>query len=412
VTAQLPANHCVETYLMFANPFSAPRVRRRLRQALLANDWSKGPTPPHHAIVRAPGPDPIHLLLLGGGIATGYGTASHEVALAGHLARQIAQTSRRGVDMQVCVAPRLTISEASRLAGDTAANQYDAVILAIGVQDAIDGADPQWWATQTESLIGHFTRPASPGRVFVITVPPVTALLRFPRLSRNYVNHAVRLLNEQLDLLSTGRDDIVILPFDPDVAGTRGRQRGSDTYRSWATMIASPIVENFLPGALTEFAPVSEATRSEAVSALDIIDTAAEESYDEIVQLARRRFDAAIAIIGFMDVDREWFKAASGTDVTSHPRSDTFCDWTIRGRTPLMVPNAMTDDRFKTLRLVTDGGIRSYAGHPVLGPTGIPIGAICILDTKPRNFSAEDANFLRELAALVENLLLAPAGAR
>jgi hypothetical protein len=50
--------------------------------------------------------------------------------------------------MDVSVAPHLTIIDVARLAHNIDANQYDAVVLALGVQDVMDGAPPQVSSSQ------------------------------------------------------------------------------------------------------------------------------------------------------------------------------------------------------------------------------------------------------------------------
>jgi GAF domain-containing protein len=172
--------------------------------------------------------------------------------------------------------------------------------------------------------------------------------------------------------------------------------------------IHAHIVEHLLYKPPRSVVGLCEDDRHQALQDLHILDTASEDRYDQIVELARRRFNAPVAAIGFMDTNREWFKATAGTVLTELPRSAAICEWTIQGRTALLIDDAKTDTRFEDLDLVINAGIRSYAGHPILSPTGVPVGAICVLDTRPRKFTLVDASFLRELAAIVENHLLAP----
>ena len=151
--------------------------------------------------------------------------------------------------------------------------------------------------------------------------------------------------------------------------------------------------------------PVPNDARQSAIHALGILDTGPDERFDQIVAAARSRFNAAAASLSFMDVDRQWYKSASGLDLTSLPRGSTFSEWTIQGAAAFTVTDSMHDVRYKQMAVVREAHIRAYAGHPILDPTGVPVGALSVLFTEPRTFSAEDLAYLRQLAALVEALL-------
>jgi GAF domain-containing protein len=71
-----------------------------------------------------------------------------------------------------------------------------------------------------------------------------------------------------------------------------------------------------------------------------------------------------------------------------------------------VVPDALLDERFATNPLVTgQPRIRFYAGVP-LHIAGEAIGTFCLIDTRPREPTAEDLRILRDLGSLVEAELL------
>lgn len=49
--------------------------------------------------------------------------------------------------------------------------------------------------------------------------------------------------------------------------------------------------------------------------------------------------------------------------------------------------------------------VRFYAGVPLTSIEGVQLGSLCVIDTRPRAFSAEDRDTLRDLAALVNREL-------
>lgn len=65
----------------------------------------------------------------------------------------------------------------------------------------------------------------------------------------------------------------------------------------------------------------------------------------------------------------------------------------------------MTDPRIAETTWASGEEFRFYAGYPIESPDGQRIGALCIVDTKPRHFGPQDATLLRELTLRVQALL-------
>jgi diguanylate cyclase (GGDEF)-like protein len=69
----------------------------------------------------------------------------------------------------------------------------------------------------------------------------------------------------------------------------------------------------------------------------------------------------------------------------------------------MLVPDANKDVRFADNPLVTGPEqVVFYAGHPLRSPDGNRVGVLCAVDHKSREFSADDLQTLRDLAALAE----------
>lgn len=142
--------------------------------------------------------------------------------------------------------------------------------------------------------------------------------------------------------------------------------------------------------------------RLSAVARLDVLDTAAEAPFESIVALVRQVMRVPICAISLVDKDWQWFKAQRGLEVAETPREISFCTHTIKTAEPFIVSDASTDLRFADNPLVTgDPGIRSYAGIPLTTPEGYNIGSLCVIDTKPRNFTADEVAILANFANLV-----------
>jgi diguanylate cyclase (GGDEF)-like protein len=152
--------------------------------------------------------------------------------------------------------------------------------------------------------------------------------------------------------------------------------------------------------------PTDETQRLRALQGLCVLDTLPEERFDRITRLAARLFEVPIALVSLVDRDRQWFKSRQGLDAPETGRDVSFCGHAILRAAPLIVPDSLADPRFAGNPLVTGGpGVRFYAGHPVHAPDGSRVGTLCLIDRRPREFSAEDAAALADLAQMVDREL-------
>lgn len=153
--------------------------------------------------------------------------------------------------------------------------------------------------------------------------------------------------------------------------------------------------------------PPAESRRQAALQAYDILDTAPEQAYDDLVRLAVMLCGTPAAMISLIDDDRQWFKAKRGLDVEQTPRGEAICDHAIRSPGQLLeVPDTRLDPRFSTLSLDVGGQpLRFYAGVPLRTPAGDALGTICVVDVVPRELDEAQREGLKVLGRQVENLL-------
>ena len=145
-----------------------------------------------------------------------------------------------------------------------------------------------------------------------------------------------------------------------------------------------------------------EKERIQFLHQLNILDTPAEPALDRIAQKLAQKLSTPIALISLVDEERQWFKSCLGLDVKQTPRNQSFCAFTILHKEPLVIADATKDPRTADNELVTGPpGIRAYAGYPlVVG--GIPVGSLCAIDTRPRDFAAEEIAYLELLGQWAE----------
>ena len=129
-----------------------------------------------------------------------------------------------------------------------------------------------------------------------------------------------------------------------------------------------------------------ETARLEALLAYDVLDTPPEPQFDDVVRLAKTVCATPIALVSLVAADRQWFKAKLGLEVRETPRDQSVCAHAIKESEILIIPDLTQDARTRANPLVTDGPrLRFYAGAVLRAPEGPALGALCVIDDKPRS---------------------------
>jgi len=382
-------------------------VATKLSERSRVNDCGSGPRPLSHEMVRSSGPSPFRLLLIGGGAAVGYGVLSHDLALAGHLARGVTEVTGYGIDMDVMAEVDLRCRDLSALTADVDLERYDMVLVSLGAQDVVDFLPPATFSEAVENLLDGIR--AGVGRavpVGVIAVPKVSNVLHLDPLLARAVDHRAEEFNGLLAALCASRPDFTVLPFAQDGDAVPCSERDSTTYHRWAEPMIAPIARS-LDTVYDRARPsLREEARQSALDRLALLDTPPEETFDNVTRTARRIFRTLGAAISLIDGDRQWFKSTDGMVVPDLPRRDSLCAFTIQTNHGFFVEDATLDPRLADSYFVVAAGLRSYAGVPIRDPSGYMVGTLCVFDDKPRQFTDSEIATLRSLAHLIEKQLL------
>lgn len=144
----------------------------------------------------------------------------------------------------------------------------------------------------------------------------------------------------------------------------------------------------------------SKNNRLEELISYQILDTKPEMELDILSEMASLIFDVPVALITFIDEDRQWFKVNKGLDITETKREDSFCRHLLSGTLEnLIVEDALKDPLFsKNPSVINNPKIRFYAGVPLTTPSGNVLGSFCIIDHKPRQLTPDQIKVLHILA--------------
>jgi PAS domain S-box-containing protein len=150
----------------------------------------------------------------------------------------------------------------------------------------------------------------------------------------------------------------------------------------------------------------SEQNRLEAVSRFKLLGDDITNDLNDIVSLAARICNTPVALVTLLDEDKQWFKAAIGTDLDCTRRDLSFCNYTIKQDQVLIVPDATLDERYRNNPLVLgDPHIKFYAGSKLTTKDGFAIGSLCVVDFVPRDLDEHQQHSLCVLSRQVMNLM-------
>jgi methylmalonyl-CoA mutase cobalamin-binding subunit len=163
--------------------------------------------------------------------------------------------------------------------------------------------------------------------------------------------------------------------------------------------MSAAITDAMLPAPM----PPNEEERLAELNGLNLLDTPTEADFDQVTERLTKLFKVPIALLTLIDKDRQWFKSQTGlpTDLAEArctSRDVSLCGHVIANDEVLIVRDLARDPRFANNPFVKERGLRFYAGVPLRGPNGFPIGTLTILDTKPREITRQEQDLLKMIA--------------
>jgi CheY-like chemotaxis protein len=144
--------------------------------------------------------------------------------------------------------------------------------------------------------------------------------------------------------------------------------------------------------------PENEGSRLESLHSFRILGTSCEQIFDDILRLATLICDTPIGKIGFVDQERVWLKAKIGFEFDEIPRERSFSAHALLRSDILIVPDPLADATFTNNLLVTEIGVRFFAGMPLITSSHQAIGVISVMDRVPHLMTAEQIDCLQILA--------------
>lgn len=387
----------------------------RIAHAQFTSERSSAPQPVDAPRGHGRGSDPDRVLLFSSQEFAGSGVVSHQLALAGQLADEVSQATRRGTDVDLSVPKRRRIRKASQSICGSELEKYDAVVVALGESDAFALTPPGHWSSAMQSLLDQIRSRSLAGTPIVVTgVPAIipTAGLT-SRLSERAQRHAA-LLDQATERLCAQSQNTVFVSLPP--SRTNGAIGAAAAFSESARRIARQLVPklpapglNFTHGALTarnnRSMPQTLLGRRQALLDLGVRLAGSDEQLDRVVDLARTYFGAHYAALVLSDGDS--LRLASKAGFRGHPDLTKLAAPTLEAGRPVLVGN--TSPANNSLFSLNVGGtdMGFYAGYPIEAPNGHRVGVLSVFDPKPRPVRASNTIVLRDLALMLQRELWA-----
>lgn len=144
-----------------------------------------------------------------------------------------------------------------------------------------------------------------------------------------------------------------------------------------------------------------EIDRVNDLMSYSIMDTPHEISYDQLAYLAAISCETPVALISFIDHERQWFKSSFGLNLHEIPKQTSMCIKTIEQEDVIVIPDMRENKEYADNYYVVEKKFVFYAGVPLISKQGHKLGTLCVLDWKPHNLSVAQIATLKILAAQI-----------
>lgn len=386
-------------------PAPIARVLVRLWLDHSPNSWRRNVIADDLPVVHAAGPDPDRVFMIGDGVASGRGVVTHQLGLPGYLARALTAITGNATDVELRVHPDMTVQSCIAAMDSVNLRRYDAVLLFVGHKEVLELMTVAQWKSGLRSLLDEVQRrtPAQT-QIFVLCIPTFERRTSMPGILARVVDARAAVLNAATATLTLA-PNVTLIPLTPD---NEFQPESRHLYEEWADDMAFHIAKRLDPDRvpIEVVDAIDEEARLRAVAALDAAWPARDPVLDGITETARQIFGAPIAAITLIRRDTQTVRAASGVVLAERSREGSFCDVTVRRSSHHIVEDTVADVRFAHYAAGVDAPpVRFYVGCPITSPEGHRVGALCLMDERPRVFTRQDLRQLRALTELAERHL-------
>jgi GAF domain-containing protein len=135
-----------------------------------------------------------------------------------------------------------------------------------------------------------------------------------------------------------------------------------------------------------------------------------DEAFDRFAGLVKRLLDVPVALVSLVDDERQYFPGQVGlaepwSSKRETPLTHSFCQYVVIEGRSKVYQDARTDPQVLDNLAIPDLGVVAYAGMPLTDTDGRILGSLCAIDTKPRQWTPNELDVLRDLAEVCSSEL-------
>lgn len=148
---------------------------------------------------------------------------------------------------------------------------------------------------------------------------------------------------------------------------------------------------------------LTDPERLRILRATGLLNPDPKPTLQRLTRLASRFIGAPVSLVSLVDEDRQVFAASVGLEEPWKSRGETplshsFCQHVVTSGDALVVTDARRDPRVAENLAIDDLGVEAYAGVPLETSEGHRLGSFCVIDGRPRTWTDEEVEVLRDLA--------------
>lgn len=377
-------------------------------EALSARSWASIPRPPERrAVTRGAGSDPYRVLLAGGSSAVGWGVMTHDLGLAGYLARLISAYTGRGTDLEVFASLTTTVDDVREFVG-RAAGRYDLVVLTLGTRESFELVSVEQWERSLAELLDEIASAAPHPPGVVVVGAELELPVDIPRWYARMVAARATELNAATRTLVADREHVRYVDSGMIAGGGASGlfDAGPRALYTRAAATIAPAAVLLLDGSPDDSVqPIDEASRMRAVEYLRNLEPVPSRVRDLLMTLHNMLHVRSVDLY-FVDTDYVSTLATTRDAPAARDRRSTVADSALEHRHGLIVPDLTLDDRFRDRPEVTgEPFLRFYAAYPVESPEGNRVCLLSIVDTQPRDLTPGELRLIRQFAITIGSVL-------
>lgn len=200
------------------------------------------------------GPNPARILVIGDAPAAGFGVRTHQLGIAGYVARHVFDLLARGVVVTVMAQPTASARSTLRRVGGMDINRYDAIVLMLATTDGLCLTSRRTWKRNLTGLV-HVLQKTDAASTFVTSAASLHLFKRLSPIHRRLAGRNALMLNIETRRICAETGSTLI-PLDAPADFT------SRTYARWAQRIGTHVAESLHTAATTIAAtPLQPETR-------------------------------------------------------------------------------------------------------------------------------------------------------